>query len=156
MFSIFAKHLDTKQNDNETMLKTILSVSGKPGLYRLLSQGKNNLIVEALADGRRMPIHAADRVVSLGDIAMFTHAEDVPLAEVLESLYKHQGGAPVEMAALKDSDALRELLAQVLPDFDRERIYPTDIKKLYTWYNLLLKAGFTSFIAPEAATEQAE
>lgn len=132
------------------MLRTILSVSGKPGLYRLLSQGKNNLIVESLVDGRRIPIHATDRVVSLGDISMFTTADDIALGEVLEALYKHQGGKSVELSELKDNEALRTLFAEVLPDFDRDRVYPTDIKKLYSWYNILINAGFTSFVeAPE-------
>lgn len=136
------------------MLRTILSVSGKPGLYRLLSQGKNNLIVESLVDGRRSPIHATDRVVSLGDISMFTTADDIALGEVLEALYKHQGGKALELSELKDNEALRALFAEVLPDFDRERVYPTDIKKLYSWYNILINAGFTSFV--EAAEEAAE
>lgn len=135
------------------MLRTILSVSGKPGLYRLLSQGKNNLIVESLVDGRRSPIHATDRVVSLGDISMFTTADDIALGEVLEALYKHQGGKALELSELKDNEALRALFAEVLPDFDRERVYPTDIKKLYSWYNILINAGFTSFV--EAAETEA-
>lgn len=138
------------------MLRTILSVSGKPGLYRLLSQGKNNLIVESLVDGRRIPIHATDRVVSLGDISMFTTADDIALGEVLEALYKHQGGKSVELSELKDNEALRTLFAEVLPDFDRDRVYPTDIKKLYSWYNILINAGFTSFVeAPEQEATEA-
>lgn len=138
------------------MLRTILSVSGKPGLYRLLSQGKNNLIVESLVDGRRIPIHATDRVVSLGDISMFTTADDIALGEVLEALYKHQGGKSVELSELKDNEALRTLFAEVLPDFDRDRVYPTDIKKLYSWYNILINAGFTSFVeTPEQEATEA-
>lgn len=128
------------------MLRTILSISGKPGLYRLLSQGKNNLIVESLVDRRRTPIHATNRVVSLGDISMFTMAEDIALGEVLEALYKHQEGKLVELELLKDNEQLRALFAEVLPDYDRERVYPTDIKKLYTWYNILIGAGFTTFV----------
>ena len=88
------------------MLKTILSVSGKPGLYRLLSQGKNNLIVESLQTGQRIPIHPKDRVVSLGDISMFTDAEDVALSEVLTRVHQRQAGALFADDLLKDGEAL--------------------------------------------------
>ena len=119
------------------MLKTILSVSGKPGLYRLLSQGKNNLIVESLQTGQRIPIHPKDRVVSLGDISMFTDAEDVALSEVLTRVHQRQAGALFADDLLKDGEALRSTFAEVLPSYDRDRVYTSDIKKLFTWYNIL-------------------
>lgn len=127
------------------MLKTILSVSGKPGLYRLLTAGGNNLIVESLQTKKRMPILPKDRVVALGDISMFTTEDDVPLSEVLTNLYKVQGGKPVEESVLKDAEALRSTFAEVLPNFDDERVYTSDIKKLYSWYNILLAAGITDY-----------
>lgn len=127
------------------MLRTILSVSGKPGLFRLLSQGKNTLIVESLIDGKRMPIHAKDRVVNLSNISMFTINEDVALSEVLTKLYEHQSGAPVHQESMQSSDALAKLFEQVLPSYDKDRVYSTDIKKLFTWYNILISAGFSSF-----------
>ena len=127
------------------MLKTILSVSGKPGLYRLLSQGKNNLIVESLQTGQRIPIHPKDRVVSLGDISMFTDAEDVALSEVLTRVHQRQAGALFADDLLKDGEALRSAFAEVLPSYDRDRVYTSDIKKLFTWYNILSGAGITNF-----------
>ena len=127
------------------MLKTILSVSGKPGLYRLLSQGKNNLIVESLQTGQRIPIHPKDRVVSLGDISMFTDAEDVALSEVLTRVHQRQAGALFADDLLKDGEALRSAFAEVLPTYDRDRVYTSDIKKLFTWYNILSGAGITNF-----------
>lgn len=127
------------------MLKTILSVSGKPGLYRLLSQGKNNLIVESLQTGQRIPIHPKDRVVSLGDISMFTDAEDVALSEVLTRVHQRQAGALFADDLLKDGEALRSAFAEVLPSYDRDRVYTSDIKKLFTWYNVLSGAGITNF-----------
>lgn len=133
------------------MLRTILSISGKPGLFRLLSQGKNSLIAESLIDGRRAPIHAKDRVVSLGDITMFTDAEDIPLSQVLTKLYAHQNGAPIDIAALKDKEDFAALFGAVITNFDRERVYPTDMKKLFTWYNILVAAGFTKFEEEETA-----
>ena len=131
------------------MLKTILSVSGQPGLYRLLSQGKNNLIVESLQTGQRIPIHPKDRVVSLGDISMFTDAEDVALSEVLTRVHQRQAGALFADDLLKDGEALRSAFAEVLPSYDRDRVYTSDIKKLFTWYNILVSANITTFTEEE-------
>ena len=135
------------------MLQTILSVSGKPGLYRLLSQGKNTLIVESLQTKQRLPILPKDKVVSLGDISMFTIEEDVPLSEVLTRVQEHQAGVPFAEELLKDGDALRETFGEILPSYDRERVYTSDIKKLFSWYNILLAAGITSYRDEEKATE---
>ena len=135
------------------MLQTILSVSGKPGLYRLLSQGKNTLIVESLQTKQRLPILPKDKVVSLGDISMFTIEEDVPLSEVLTRVQKHQAGVPFAEELLKDGDALRETFGEILPSYDRERVYTSDIKKLFSWYNILLAAGITSYRDEEEASE---
>ncbi|WP_455108412.1 DUF5606 family protein [Porphyromonas sp.] len=135
------------------MLQTILSVSGKPGLYRLLSQGKNTLIVESLQTKQRLPILPKDKVVSLGDISMFTIEEDVPLSEVLTRVQEHQAGVPFAEELLKDGDALREIFGEILPSYDRERVYTSDIKKLFSWYNILLAAGITSYRDEEEATE---
>lgn len=135
------------------MLQTILSVSGKPGLYRLLSQGKNTLIVESLQTKQRLPILPKDKVVSLGDISMFTIEEDVPLSEVLTRVQEHQAGVPFAEELLKDGDALRETFGEILPSYDRERVYTSDIKKLFSWYNILLSAGITSYRDEEEASE---
>lgn len=135
------------------MLQIILSVSGKPGLYRLLSQGKNTLIVESLQTKQRLPILPKDKVVSLGDISMFTIEEDVPLSEVLTRVQEHQAGVPFAEELLKDGDALRETFGEILPSYDRERVYTSDIKKLFSWYNILLAAGITSYRDEEEATE---
>ena len=124
------------------MLKTILSISGKPGLYKLVSQGKNMLIVESLADKKRFPAYGNEKIISLGDIAMYTDTEDVPLKEVFLSMKKKENGAAVVMDLKKaTADDLRAYLAEVLPTFDRDRVYPSDIKKLIVWYNLLVASG---------------
>ena len=133
------------------MLKTILSISGKPGLYKLVSQGKNMLIVESLADKKRFPAYGNEKIISLGDIAMYTDTEDVPLQEVLLSMKKKENGAAVAMDLKKASaDDLRAYLAEVLPTFDRDRVYPSDIKKLITWYNLLVATNMADFEEAEA------
>lgn len=138
------------------MLKGIIAISGKPGLYRLLSRGKNALIVENISTGKRMPSYPTDKVISLPDISMYTDAADVPLGDVLTSLYTVAEGKPVDVKAFADNDAIREYFAKVLPDFDRDRVYTTDIKKLFSWYNLLIGAGITDFKAEEEKPEATE
>ena len=138
------------------MLKKILSVSGKPGLYKLVSQGKSMLIVEALTDGRRLPVYAREKIISLGDIAIYTDGDEVPLYEVLNSVKAKEEGQVVSSidAARATPDELRAYMAEVLPNFDRERVYPTDIKRLLSWYNLLIGAGITDFDPQESAEEE--
>jgi hypothetical protein len=137
------------------MLKEILSITGKPGLFKLVSQGRNMLIVESLTDGKRQPVHSKDKVVSLGDIAIYTEDTEVPLAEVLELLKTKENGQVASTDAKADNDTLRKFMGEVLPAYDRDRVYPSDIRKLINWYNLLLAAGITEYKAPEAAEEVA-
>lgn len=133
------------------MLKTILSISGKPGLYKLISQGKNMLIVESLVDKKRFPAYGNEKIISLGEIAMYTDTDDVPLKDVLNAMKEKENGAAVSMNLKKATpDELRAYLGEVLPAFDRDRVYITDIKKLISWYNLLMSCGITEF---EDATE---
>lgn len=127
------------------MLKTILSITGKPGLFKIVTNGKNMLLVEDLISKKRIPAHTRDKIVSLGDISMYTDADDVPLADVLENALKVYGGASVDLKELVKNNTLRDEFAKVLPDFDRDRVYDGDIRKFYTWYNILLQAGFTTF-----------
>ncbi|MDE7426705.1 MAG: DUF5606 domain-containing protein [Muribaculaceae bacterium] len=126
------------------MLRRILAISGKPGLYKLISQGRGMLIVENLATHKRMPAYSHDRVSSLGDIAIYTVNEDVPLADVLDSVYKNAEGKEVEVKKMEDAQ-VREFFKTVLPEFDDERVYTSDIRKLLSWYNLLIADGFTKF-----------
>lgn len=129
------------------MLQTILAISGKPGLYKLVSRAKNSLIVEALDEThRRMPAFAADRITSLADIAMYTETDDVPLYKVLTSIKNLEEGKPCPVDYKKaDGSELREYFAKVLPDFDRDRVHNSDIKKLLQWYNILTENGITDF-----------
>lgn len=132
------------------MLKNILSISGKPGLFKLVSRGTNMLIVESLIDGKRIPTYSRDKIVSLAEVSMYTTGEDVSLSEVLNALGKKYNFKAVEMDAKKaDNEELRAFFAEVLPTFDRERVYPSDIRKLIAWYNLLIQAGFTDFTLQE-------
>ena len=136
------------------MIRTILSIAGKSGLYRLVSQGRNMLIVESLSTGKRIPAYARDKVMSLGDIAMYTYEDDVPLADVLEMLKAKTDGKPVDLNTVADSAALREFFGEVLTNFDRERVHDSDIRKLLQWYNTLIAAGITEFKAPEKKEDE--
>ncbi len=136
------------------MLRRILSVSGKPGLFKLVSSGKNMIVVESLIDGKRIPIHPRDKVVALGDIAMYTIEEEVPLKEVLSNLKKKENGAKASISVSAKPQELYAYFREVLPTFDQDRVYPTDIKKLLQWYNLLVEKN-VDFEA-EQASEEAE
>lgn len=137
------------------MLKIILSVSGKPGLFKLVSNAKNMVIVESLADKRRLPIYARDKVVSLGDIAMYTEEGEVPLGEVLTKIQAKENGEKVSIAGKSKAEELRKYFSEILPSYDRDRVYDSDIKKLLNWYNLLIEAGI-SFEEKEEENAEAE
>jgi len=130
------------------MLKTILAISGKPGLYRLVSRGNRSLVVETLdAAKKRQPAFATDRIISLADIAMYTDDEEVPLRQVLNSIKNRQEGKAVSDINLKTAskDELFQFMADVLPQFDRDRVHASDVKKLIQWYNILVGNGVTDF-----------
>lgn len=131
------------------MLKEILSITGKPGLYRIITPGKRTLLVEDLVSKKRFPLGARDRVVCLGDIAMYTIGEDLPLDKILDRVYAIEEGKRIDVKSM-DNDMLREEFAKAVEDFDRDRVYPSDIKKLFNWYNLLISEGYTKFTEDEA------
>lgn len=137
------------------MKQTILAISGKPGLYKLVSRGNNSLIVEALdATHKRIPAFGNDHITSLADIAMFTETDDVPLMTILASLRDLEGGKESSLNYKKASPAeLHEYFTKVLPEWDRDRVHNSDIKKLIQWYNILVKAGVTDFEEEMAPTE---
>ena len=129
------------------MKETILAIAGKPGLYKLVSRGKNNLIVEALdATHKRMPAFASDRITSLADIAMFTETDDIPLMDVLENIKNLEEGKKAKVDPKKaSSKELQDYFTSVLPEWDRDRVHVSDIKKLISWYNILIEADITDF-----------
>ena len=128
-------------------METILSIAGKPGLYKLVSRGKMNLIVESIdASHRRQPAFASDRVTSLADIAMYTNAEDIPLWKVFKSLGEKEQSKTCSLNYKKCSaKELHDFFAEVLPEYDRDRVHDSDIKKLIQWYNILVNNGITDF-----------
>ena len=139
------------------MKEVILSISGKPGLFKLVSRGNRNLIVETLdAQHKRMPAFGTDRITSLNDVAMYTDDEDEPLTKILAAMGKIEGNKPASINAKKaSSKELREYFATILPNFDRDRVHDSDIKKLISWYNILVENNITDFDA-EPAEEKEE
>lgn len=138
------------------MLKEFLSITGKSGLYKLVSQGKNMLVVESLIDGKRIPAYSKDKVISLGDIAMFTQTTEVPLGQVLENLKVKENGQVCTIDIKTDNDTLRKFMSEILPDYDRDRVYPSDIRKLISWYNLLITNNISDFVQASETGEKAE
>lgn len=133
-------------------LKDILAISGQPGLYRYIAPSTNGVIVESLSDKKRMNASGSSKISSLAEIAMYTDSEEVPLWQVFESLYKHTTGKPT-ISHKSDPAQLKKLFAEVLPDYDRERVHVSDIKKLVAWYNILVEAGMTDFKVEEPSDE---
>lgn len=136
-------------------LTKVLSISGKPGLFKVLGQTQNNgIIVESLMDGKRFPAYAAHKISSLEDISIYTEEEDVPLKEVFEKMYaKHEGEKSIDQNG--DASTLRNYFKEVLPGFDEERVYNSDIKKVIRWYNDLHAAGMMKELM-EAKEEEKE
>lgn len=137
-------------------LKEILSISGQSGLYKYVAQGNGGVIVEAM-DGtaKRQLVSGAARVSSLGDIAIFTDEKEIPLAEILTTIFTQNKGAAVAIVSKSTPAELATFMAAVLPAYDRERVHNSDIKKLASWYNMLVAAGVTTFTdgEEEAAVE---
>ena len=133
-------------------LKEILAISGQPGLYKYVAQSTNGVIVESLLDGKRMNASASSKVSALTEISIFTEGDDLPLADVFTNIYNHTGGK--EAISHKEApEKLKAAFAEVLPDYDRDRVHVSDMKNDFMWYNILLGAGFTEFKLPETEEE---
>ena len=133
-------------------LKGIISISGKPGLYKVAAQGRNNIIVQGLGDKRKFPIFSTNKVSALEDISIYTYEEDVPLIDVYEKLAEFEDYRP-SISHNESGHKLRERIEQFLPNYDEDRVYDSDLKKLFQWYNILVKE---SIIAKPEAVDIAE
>lgn len=138
------------------MLREILSITGKPGLFKIIAHNGRVLIVEDVQSKKRMTVSPRDRIVSLADIAMYTDAEDKPLGEILDLVYAKNEGKPVDVKTLNKEGKLKDEFGEVLPDFDRDRVHDNDVKKLFNWYNILLSTGMTQFAEKEEEEEKVE
>lgn len=136
-------------------LTGIIAISGQPGLYKVVAQSKNGIIVEGLADKRRTSISSTAKVSSLEDISMFTTGEDKPVSEIMKSIFdKEKGGAAIDSKA--DDKAIAAYFESVLPDYDKERVYTSNMRKLFTWYNGLQTTGNLKVKEAETKEESAE
>ena len=120
-------------------LKGIIAISGRPGLFNVIAQGKNNIIVEALSDKKRFPAYATDRLSALEDISIYTYDEDKPLVEIFEAIFDKEEGKK-SISHKESANKLTAYLEGIVPNFDQERVYTSDIKKIFQWYNLLIDA----------------
>ena len=137
-------------------VKDLMSISGKSGLFRYLAQARNGVVVESLADSKRHIAPATARVSSLEDIAIFTTGEEVPLSDVFMKIHeKEDGGAAPDQKALS-SDALKSYFAELLPEYDEERVYLSDIKKVVAWYNQLHELELLEVVDKEEEEEEKE
>lgn len=136
------------------MLREILSISGKSGLFKIISHGKKLIIVEDLTTKKRFPAMSRDKIISLGDISMYTDSGDKPLGEILEKTYAKFDGKEIDVKKLAAEGKLKETFGEIIEDFDRDRVYDSDVKKLFTWYNILTDAGITKFVEDEKESEE--
>ena len=122
------------------IVEGIISVAGKPGLYKVVGQTKNGVIVEGLADNKRLAMNSSSKMSALQDIAIYTYTEEIPLVDVLDLIRKKEAGKPT-IGHKSSSNVLLSYFREILKDFDEDRVYPSDIKKVISWYNTLQKAG---------------
>ncbi len=125
-------------------LSKILSISGKPGLHKMLAQTKNGMVVESLSDGKRFTAFVHERVSSLEEISIYTNDEDLLLKDVLKSIFEKQNGEAA-ISYKSDPAELKAFFEEVVPDYDKENVYVSDIKKVIYWYNLLQEKGMLEF-----------
>jgi len=137
------------------MLKGILSISGQSGLYKLVAESKNNIIVESLETKKRMPVYSTVKVSALEDIAIYTETGDIPLKDVFKAIYDHENGN-VAISPKASNQELKKYFEKIVPEYDKERVYISDIKKVLLWYNSLQEKelfDFTETEAEEGASE---
>jgi hypothetical protein len=134
-------------------LEKVLSITGKPGLYELKIQTRSGFVAESLLDGKRITVGMRNNVSLLSEISMYTYSEEVPLSDVMRAIAKKENNGPA-ISGKEDNAALLAYFREVLPEFDEDRVYPSDIRKLLNWYNLLQSKGMVSSEETEADTDK--
>tara|TARA_R110002049_G_scaffold77202_3_gene197755 strand:+ start:161 stop:589 length:429 start_codon:yes stop_codon:yes gene_type:complete len=134
-------------------LNKILSIAGKPGLFKLLTQTRSGFVAESLLDGKKVTVSFKNNVSVLSEIAIYTLEEEVPLREVFEKIKEKEEGGKTAVSHKDDKLKLEEYLFEVLPNYDEDRVYASDIKKIIQWYNLLLEHGITEYADVEETEE---
>ncbi len=136
-------------------LEKILAISGKPGLYELTAQSRGGFIVKSIPEGKKMAVNIRHNVSLLSEIAIYTYTEEVPLADIFEKIKEKEDGG--EAISPKSSKAeMEKYFTEILPDYDVDRVYTSDMKKIFQWYNLLIKNGFTEFADSEEGKDKSE
>lgn len=134
-------------------IKGIIAISGRPGLFKVVAQSKNSVIVESMIDKKRFPAYASEKISTLEDISIFTYDDDVKLTDVFKTIFdKYEGGECISHKS--NAKELATTLSEILPNYDQDRVYPSDIKKIFQWYNLIHGAGLMT-VEEEATTEEA-
>lgn len=136
-------------------LDKVLSISGKPGLYELKAQTRGGFLAESLIDGRKIPVSMRNNVSILSEIAIYTYSEEIPLREVFQKIFDKEEGKP-SIDHKSSKNELTEYFREVLPEYDEDRVYPSDIKKVIQWYNLLISKNITDFSDPKAEEDTKE
>lgn len=126
------------------MLKEILSISGKPGLQKLISNSSNAIIVESLVDGKRFPAYSNSKIIALEDISIYTEEEDMPLKEVFKRMFAKENGKPA-LSHKESNEKIITYFNEIVPEYDKDRVYTSDMKKIVQWYNLLTEKGILNF-----------
>lgn len=134
-------------------LDKILAISGKPGLYELKTQTRTGFVAESLVDGKRITVGLRNNVSLLSEIAIYTTTEELPLREVFKKIQEKENGEATSVSHKDDKIALEEYFFSVLPEYDEDRVYPSDIKKVIMWYNILQGKGLTDFETEEVSEE---
>jgi len=135
-------------------LNSILSIAEKPGLFKLITQTRNGFIAESLIDGKRLPVNSASNVSLLSEIAIYTLAEEVPLREVLKKIKTKEQGNKTSISHKESKDNLEEYFFSILQDYDEDRVYPSDIKKIIRWYNILQERGMLNLLEEDINDEE--
>lgn len=137
-------------------LEKVISISGKPGLYKLITQTRGGFVAESLVDKKRISVSIQNNVSVLSEIAIYTLSEEIPLAQVLENIKKKEDGNPTSVKAKDGNDKLEEYFFDVLPDYDEDRVYASDIKKVIQWYNLLQEHNMLDELVVEKVLDEEE
>ena len=137
------------------MLKDILSISGHSGLFKLVAQSTKSIIVESLETHQKMPVYFSSKVSALEDIAIYTDDEEVPLAQIFEKIYKMENKGQTSVSAKSSNEDIKDYFGDVLPDYDKSRVYVSDMKKVLNWYNILLSQNMLNFDEEKKAEKKA-
>lgn len=137
------------------MLKGILSISGQSGLFKMVAESKNSIIVESMDTQKRMPVYSTSKISALEDIAIYTESGDVPLKDVFKSIHEKENGG-LALDPKSPGNILKTYFEEIVPEFDKDRVYVSDIKKVLVWYNTLQEKEMLDFSEKESDDTEEE